>query len=78
MYTSRTSRHSRRSGTRPVRAAPRSTESQCDAVCAGLSEIESGRNAIASTTPREMIESAIASRPSFAPPSLRKVPIFTR
>ena len=43
-----------------------------------VAEIESGRNAIASTTPREMIESAIASRPSFAPPSLRKVPIFTR
>ena len=32
-----------------------------------VAEIESGRNATASTSPSEMIESAIASSPSFTP-----------
>ena len=45
---------------------------------AAVAEIESGRNAIASTRPSEMIESAIASSPSFTPRIRRSVPILTR
>ena len=43
-----------------------------------VAEIDSGRNAIASTMPSEIIESAIGSSPNLAPLILRNVPIFTR
>ena len=43
-----------------------------------VAEIESGSIATASTMPREMIESAIASRLSRMPPSRRSVPILIR
>ena len=43
-----------------------------------MAEIESGRNATASTSPSEMIESAIASSPSLTPGIRRSVAILTR
>ena len=43
-----------------------------------VAEIESGRKAIASTRPSEMIERAIASSPSLTPRIRRRVPILTR
>ena len=43
-----------------------------------VAEIERGRKATASTRPREMIDKAIASRPSLTPRMRRSVPILTR
>jgi hypothetical protein len=67
---------------RPQQATPKRTTpisgKQKLRELAAVAEIESGRNAIASTMPSEMIESVIASRPRLAPLILRKVPILTR